>query len=156
MPDAAPLPRRDPPPPAPRLGSPHGLILRGTRAAWMGAFFTVALLIAATVASSKGKYDTLYVSGPLGALAAVACVVGLVLRRRDLALWRHGAVSKGAVLRVWTEKNRNAGDSDWVEYQYRVDQRTFVGVHQTSWRVRRQEIWALYDPRRPERSIPQE
>jgi hypothetical protein len=153
--DAADRAKRAPPPP-PRPGGPFGLVLRGTRAAWMGAFFAVAMLAAGTVASRRGKYDTLYLSGPLGAMAAVACIVGVVLRRRDLALWRDGTVAEGVVLRSWTEKNRNAGDTHWVEYEYRVGERTFVDVHQTFGRIRRREIWALYDPRRPERSIPQE
>ena len=121
----------------------------------MGPLLAVAMFVAALVSVSRGKYDTLYISVPLGLLAAVAGVVGFVFRHRDVVLWRDGAACKGVVVRSWTSKSRNAGDSHWVEYRYDVEGQSFGGMHQMSWCLEDKEIWVLYDPARPERSIPQ-
>ena len=98
---------------------------------------------------------------PLIAISLVAglamTVVGRLLTWRDERLWQYGEVCAGHVVARWDE-SRGSGTSNttvhFIEYRYELPAGTFTRRWETRLPCDEPTIWVVYDPQRPERSMP--
>ncbi len=142
--------RGDPPPPPPRWGEPP-LVLTTHRLSAM--IFIVVAVVGFAISSANHKVVGQLICGAVFALATSAIVISVRRRRELLRVFREGTACPGDVVKSWTSTT-DGRSSSYVEYRYDLPEGSFTNRYETYGEWEQKPIWVIYDPARPQRSVP--